>query len=86
MVIKYCRKQPNIQQSRLLSANWKIEPVFVKVIFLVFWSVFCILCIHLIFFHFYIVIFSLLHLAQIFKKRFMQMCQLRGLFRTQSNI
>ena len=61
MVTKYCRKQPNIQQSRLLSANQKIEPVFAKVIFSVFWSVFCILCIHFfifiqLFFHYYILL------------------------------
>ena len=86
MWIKHCRKQPNIQQSRLLSANQNIESVFLNrqlfsvfvcFVYFVYWFNI---------FHFYMVTFSLLYLAQIFRKSFIQMGQLRGAFRAQSNI
>ena len=86
MGTKDCLKQPNIQQSRLLSTNLKIESVFFNIHFSIIIVGF--VCFVYLFniFHFYITSFSSLYLAHIFGKNLIQMGQLRGVFTTQSNI
>ena len=84
--IKYGWKQPNIQQSRLLSANYKIKSVFLNRHFvrIIVCLVNFVYSFNIV--HFYVISFSLSYLAQIFGKHFIQMDQLRGAFKTQSNI
>ena len=83
---KYCRKQPNIQQSMLLSANQGAESVFLNRHFLRTFICFVYFVYSFNIFLFGRICFSFLYLAQIFGKSFIQMGELRGRFRTQSNI
>ena len=85
MRTKSSRKQPNIQQGRFLSANWKTELVLLNRHFILFVCfVYFLYSFNIIYFYIFIVL--LLYLAQIFGKRFIQMDELRSVFRTQSNI
>ena len=82
---KYFRKQPNIQQSWLLSANIE-NRVFLNIHFFSIFYCFVYFVYLLNIFRSHVISFSLLYPAQIFGKSFIRMGELRGVFRTQSNI